>query len=156
MIEESAMVLVSEEGFAIVETQVEAACGTCQAKSGCSTSVLSGLFKRRHNRLKVLNPIQARPGQHVIIGIQEQTLVSVSLIAYLMPLISMILCAIGLQEATEYWQWQGGELGSILGGLSGLIIGLYLVKRFSYRHQHDTSYQAVILRQAPGAPIQFR
>ena len=155
MIEETAMVLDCDAGFAFVETQVQAACGSCQAQSGCSTSVLSGLFKRRHNRLKVLNPIQARPGQRVIIGIQEQALVSVSLMAYLLPLLSMILFAIGLQEATEYWQWQGGELGSILGGLCGLIIGLFLVKRFAYRHRHDRAYQAVILRQVAGTPIQF-
>lgn len=155
MIEESATVLACDEGFAFVETQVQAACGSCQAQSGCSTSVLSGLFKRRNNRLKVLNPIQAKPGQHVIIGIQEQALVSVSLIAYLLPLLCMLLGAIGLQQATEYWQWQGGELGSILGGLSGLIFGLYLVRRFSHRHQHDPSYQAVILRQVAGTPIQF-
>jgi sigma-E factor negative regulatory protein RseC len=155
MIEESATVLACDEDFAFVETQVQAACGACQAQSGCSTSVLSGLFKRRNNRLKVLNPIQAKPGQRVIIGIQEQALVSVSLVAYLLPLLSLILGAVGIQEATEYWQWQGGELGSILGGLSGLIIGLYLVRSFSYRHQHDQSYQAVILRQVPDIPIHF-
>lgn len=153
MIEESALVIACEEGYAFVETQVQAACGSCQAKSGCSTSVLSGLFKRRHNRLKVLNPIQASPGQRVIIGLQEQALVSFSLIAYLLPLLSMLLAAIGLQAAASYWQWRGGELASIVGGLSGLTIGFLLVKRFSRRHAYDPTYQAVILRQAPG--IQF-
>ena len=153
MIEESALVIACEAGFAIVETQAQAACGACRAKSGCGTSVLSGLFKRRHNRLKVLNPIQAAPGQRVIIGLQERAMVSISLAAYLMPLLSLLLGAIGLQQAAEYWQWRGGELASIMGGLSGLIIGLVLLKRFSHRHAYDPSYQAVILRRAPG--IQF-
>jgi sigma-E factor negative regulatory protein RseC len=146
-------VVACEEGFAIVETQAQAACGGCQAKSGCSTSVISGLFRRRRNRLKVLNPIQAVPGQQVIIGLQEQALVSISLVAYLLPLLSLLLGAIGLQEAAAQWQWHGGELASIIGGLSGLTLGLYLLKRFSHRHAYDPSYQAVILRQAPG--IQF-
>ena len=153
MIEESALVIACEGGFAIVETQVQAACGGCQAKSGCSTSVLSGLFKRRHNRIKVMNPIQAEPGQRVIIGLQERALVSISLVAYLLPLLSLLLGAIGLQEAAAHWQWRGGELASIIGGLSGLTIGLYLLKRFSHRHAYDPSFQAVILRRAPG--IQF-
>jgi sigma-E factor negative regulatory protein RseC len=111
------------------------------------------LFKRRHNRLRVLNPIQAAPGQRVIIGLQEQALVSISLVAYLLPLLSLLLGAVGLQEAAAYWQWRGGELASIIGGLSGLAIGLYLLKRFSHRHKYDPSYQAVILRRSPG--IQF-
>jgi sigma-E factor negative regulatory protein RseC len=153
MIEEFARVVICEEGFAIVETQTKAACGDCQAQSGCSTSILAGLFKRRHNRLKVLNPIQAVPGQRVIIGLPEQSLVSISLIAYLLPLASMLLAAIGFQEVAAYWQWQGGELASIIGGLSGLAIGLLLLRGFSRRHAQDPSYQAVILRQAPG--IQF-
>jgi sigma-E factor negative regulatory protein RseC len=153
MIEESARVITCEEGFAIVETQVKAACGGCKAQSGCSTSILAGLFKRRHNRLKVLNPIQALPGQRVIIGLPEQSLVSISLIAYLLPLFSMLLGAIGFQEAAVYWQWRGGELASIIGGLSGLTLGLMLLRRFSHHHAQDPSYQAVILRRANG--IQF-
>jgi sigma-E factor negative regulatory protein RseC len=150
MIEESARVIACEAGFAIVETQVQAACGGCQAQAGCTTSVLAGLFKRRHNRLKVLNPIQAAPGQQVIVGLPEQSLVSISLVAYLLPLLGLLLGAIGLQEAAAYWLWRGGELASIIGGLSGLAIGLMLLRRFSRRHAYDPSYQPVILRPAPG------
>jgi len=153
MLEESARVIACEAGFAIVETQVQAACSGCQAQAGCTTSALAGLFKRRHNRLKVLNPIQAAPGQGVIIGLPEQSLVSISLVAYLLPLWSMLLGAIGLQEAGAYWLWRGGELASIIGGLSGLAIGLLLLRRFSCRHAYDPSYQAVILRRAPGYQI---
>jgi len=155
MIEESALVIACEEGFAIVETQAQAACGSCGSRTGCSTSVLSGLFKRRHNRLKVLNPIQATPGQQVVIGLQEQALVTFSLVAYLLPLLSMLLGAIVLQEAATHWQWQGGELTSIIGGLAGFAAGLFLMQRFSRRHTHDPSYQAVILRQAPGIGVRF-
>jgi sigma-E factor negative regulatory protein RseC len=153
MIEESATVIACEAGFAIVETQVQAACGGCQARSGCNTSILAGLFKRRQNRLKVLNPIQAKPGQQVIIGLPEQSLVSISLVTYLLPLLSMLAGAIGLQEASAHWQWRGGELASIIGGLTGLAIGLLLSRGYSNRHAYDPSYQAVILRQATA--IQF-
>lgn len=155
MIEESATVLACQEGYAIVETQVKAACGSCQAESSCSTSVLSGLFKRRQNSLKVLNPIQAKPGERVIIGLQERALVIVSLVAYLMPLVCMILLAITLQAAAEYWHWPNTELASIGGGLFGLTIGLILLKRFSSRSQRKPYYQAVILRQETSKSVQF-
>lgn len=155
MIEEPALVVACEDEYALVETQVQAACGSCQAGSGCGTSVLSSLFKRRYNQLRALNPIQAKPGQRVIIGLQEQALVLASLIVYLLPLVCMLLFAIGLQVIAESRQWQGGELSSMLGALAGLVIGFFLVRVFSRRHQRDRSYQAVILRKAPGTPIPF-
>ena len=155
MIEESATVLTCEAEFAIVETQVKAACGACQAEHSCSTSVLSSLFKRRHSRLRVLNPIQAMPGQRVIIGLPEQALVNLSLISYLLPLLWMILLAIGAEKIAVLFAWKGVELMSISGGLLGLTIGLLLLRRFSHRSQHDASYQATILRQETSKPVQF-
>ena len=155
MIEESARVIACEEGYAIVETQVRAACGSCSAEQSCSTSVLSGLFKRHHNRLKVLNPIDATPGQQVIIGLQESAMVTAALTTYLLPLICLILLSIAAQEVAHYWHWPATELSSIVGGLLGMIIGLSLLKRFSLRSKHDPKFQAVILRQEIGKPVQF-
>jgi sigma-E factor negative regulatory protein RseC len=155
MIEESALVVDCEQDFAIVETQVKAACGSCNSASGCSTSVLSGLFKRRHNRLRVRNSIRAVPGQRVVIGLQERALVSASLMAYLMPLLFLILGAIAAQQAALHWSWSATELWSIAGGLLGLIIGLALLRRFSLRSRRDPNYQAVILRPDIGRPVTF-
>lgn len=155
MIEESARVVACEAGFAIVETQPRAACGSCSTEQSCGTSVLSGLFKRRQNRLKVLNPIDAVPGQQVVIGVQERALVNASLTTYLLPLVCLILLSIAAQEMARYWQWPATELSSIVGGLLGLIIGLSLLKRFSLRNRHDPSYQPVILRQEINQPVQF-
>ena len=155
MIEETATVVACEDGFAIVETQSKAACGACGAEHSCSTSVLSDLFKRRHNRLKVLNPIQATPGQKVVVGIQEQALVTVSLMAYLMPLMCLILAAMATQQVALYWGWSYAELSSIAGGLLGLMAGLSLLKRFSLRNKHEPAFQAVILRLEVSQPVQF-
>ncbi|MEN8177811.1 MAG: SoxR reducing system RseC family protein [Pseudomonadota bacterium] len=155
MIEESARVIASEDGFALVETQTRAACGSCGSAGSCGASVLSGLFKRRHNHLKVLNPIHATPGQQVVIGLQERALVTASLTTYLLPLVCLIVLAIAAQQAALYWRWPDTELSSIAGGLLGLIIGLGLLKRFSQRRQHDPSFQAVILRQEISQPVQI-
>ena len=155
MIEESARVIASEEGFAIVETQTRAACGACNTEHSCSTSVLSGLFKRRENRLKVLNPIHATPGQRVVIGLQERALVTVSLATYLLPLVCLIMFSLAAQEAVDYWHWSHQELSSIVGGLFGLIVGLGFLRRFSKRSRNNPDYQAVILRQDYSQPVQF-
>ncbi|MCU7871567.1 MAG: SoxR reducing system RseC family protein [Candidatus Thiodiazotropha sp. (ex Lucinoma borealis)] len=155
MIEEPATVISLENDFAIVETQQRAACGSCSSVNSCSTTVLSGLFKRRHNRLKVANPIQARPGEQVIIGLQEQALLKVSFIAYLLPLVCMILVAILVQSLATQFAWQGGELPQVIGGLLGLISGFLLLKRLAEQRRDKPGYQPVILRQAKGTPVQF-
>ena len=156
MIEESALVVAcDDEGYATVETQVRAACGSCSASSGCGTSVVAGLFKRRRNRLRVRNPIQAMPGQQVVVGLQEHSLVSASLMAYLLPLVCLILGAIAAQEAARYLDWSAVELVSIAGGLLGLFGGFALLRRFSRHTRQNPNYQAVILRRDIGEPIQL-
>ena len=147
MIEQSAIVVrVSDDDYAIVETEQRAACGSCQSAAGCSTSLLSGLFKRRHNQLRVLNPIHALPGERVVIGVQESALLKVSFSAYLLPLLCMLLMAIAVEQLTDRSLYRLGELPTIGGGLLGLVIGLLLFRRLSANRLLDPNYQAVILR----------
>ncbi len=155
MIEESATVVRVEDGYAIVETQNQAACGSCQSSGSCSTSVLSGLFKRHKNELRVLNPISAKPGEQVIIGLQETSLLKVSFLAYLLPLACLLLMAVAAQQLSTQFVWMLGELPTILGGLLGLAIGLFLLRRSAAHRATDPNYQAVILRQAASQPVSF-
>lgn len=153
MIEEPATVISSDDGYAIVDTRERPACGACANAGGCSTSVLSGLFKRRHNRLRVSNPIHAKPGEQVVIGLREDTFLKVSFLAYLLPLLSMILTAILMQAVATYFNWQLGELPQVLGGLLGLISGFFLLRIFAGKTQNEPGYQAVILRLADTARV---
>ncbi len=155
MIEERATVVRLDEDYAVVETQQRAACGSCQSAGSCSTSVLAGLFKRRPNQLRVLNPIQAQPGEAVIIGLREQALLKVSFSAYLLPLVCMLLSAIVAHQLTLDFLPLLGELPTIGGGLLGLIFGIYLFKALAQRKATDPSYQPVILRQAMTQHIPF-
>jgi len=155
MIEETATVVGLDDAYAIVETERRAACGSCHTAGSCSTSVLSGLFKRRQNQLRVLNTIQARPGQQVIIGLQESAFLKVSAAAYLIPLVGMLGFAIALQLLANRFSVSAGELPAILGGLLGFIIGLFLFKRMVGHSSNDPAYQAKILRQAGSQTVGF-
>lgn len=148
MIEESATVISADDGYAIVETQQRPACGACATASGCSTAILSGLFKRSHTRLRVSNPIHAKPGEQVVIGLLETTFLKISFLAYLLPLLCMILLAILMQAVATYFNWQLGELPQVLGGLLGLISGFFLLGLLAGQKQDEPGYQAVILRLA--------
>jgi sigma-E factor negative regulatory protein RseC len=155
MIEETATVVRVDDEYAFVETQKRAACGSCQSQSSCSTTVLSGLFKRRFNHLKVLNTVSAKPGEQVVIGLQEQALIRLSMLAYLMPLFCMILVAIAAQYLMDTYTAYRGELPQVIGGLLGLIGGFFLLKLLAFKNRHDPDYQAVMLRHADRVSVPF-
>lgn len=155
MIEEPATVISIDDDYAVVETQQRAACGACASASSCSTSVLSGLFKRRLNRLRVSNPIHAKPGTRVIIGVEENAFLKISFLVYLLPLVCMIVMAILMQAVATNFIWLTGELPQVVGGLLGLIGGFFLLRLFAGQNQDQPGYQAVILRSADTASVDF-
>lgn len=153
MIEETAKVVRVEGEYAFVETEQRASCGSCQSQGSCSTTVLAGLFKRRYNHLKVTNTISAKPGEQVVIGVQEQALLKISFLAYLLPIFSMILTAILAQSVVDNFTVSSGELPQVVGGLLGLLGGFFLLKLIAHKKRHDPGYQAVILRHADTMPV---
>jgi sigma-E factor negative regulatory protein RseC len=153
MIEETATVISVDDGYAVVETKQRPACGACDSASSCSTSLLSGLFKRRHNQLRVANPIHAKPGERVVIGVEEGAFIKVSFLAYLLPLLCMIMMAMLMQLVAKHFVWQIGELPQVIGGLLGLISGFFLLRFFTGQKQEKSSYQAVILRLSNSASV---
>lgn len=155
MIEETAKVVRIEGEYAFVETEKRAACGSCESQGSCSTTVLAGLFKRRYNHLRVLNTVLAKPGEQVVIGLQEQALLKLSMLAYLLPLIFMILAAIAAQYLIGLFNIQSGELPQVIGGLLGLIGGFFLLRLLAHKNRHDPGYQAVILRHADRISVPF-
>lgn len=146
MIEEKAIVVSTSEKFAQVQTQRRTACGVCAAQSGCGTSLLSKVFGNKRSSLSVLKTVNAKPGDQVVIGLEEQVLVKISLVVYLVPLLGLILSAVVGKVGAEELDILSPELVSIFSGLIGLLIALSWVRRFMRSIQTDRSYQAVILR----------
>ena len=148
MIEEKAIVLSSAGGVAQVETRRAAACGGCSARAGCGTAMLARVFGSRRSRLQVLNPVDAKPGDKVIVGFDEKILVKASMIVYMLPLLSLILGAAAGQFCAQGVSVVSEDQGSILGGITGLLGGLYWVRLRTRRVAADSRYRAVILRSA--------
>ena len=153
MIEESARVVSVDGDLAEVETQRRNACGSCDAKTGCGSSLLASVYGRRRSFIKVLNPIQARPGDQVVIGLDEGPFLRAAFALYAVPLLAMIGGALfgewlALRSAAE-----DTELASLLGGLLGLTLGLGWLRIFARRTDRDTRYRAVVLRKVTAAPL---
>lgn len=153
MIEETVQVYAAEGDTAWVEViQRKTSCGQCVAQSSCGTSVLSKILGQRPLRMAVLNPIGARPGDRVVIGMRDDALVRGSLAVYLVPLLAMLMVAV-MGDALV----PDNDLAVVLAGLTGLGLGFGWVYLFGRRAAVDPRYRPVILRQAlvEFSPVRF-
>lgn len=152
MIEQTALVVSVESGHAwIVPQQQGSGCGGCGSKSSCGSSSTFNLLQREPQKMRVLNPLYARPGDKVVVGMQGNALVIYSLLAYLLPLLGLIVAAIIGQELFALLGLMP-ELGAILSGVAGLVSGLRLANLLCNHSFHSTAFQPVILRVI-GQPV---
>lgn len=149
MIEETALVLSVTGARAEVETQRVSACGNCPTQAGCGAggSLLGGLFGNRPSRLWVLNSIQAQPGERVVVGLPEQSLLRAAALLYGLPVAGLILGALAGQGVLAPWVSTGEELAAALGGLLGLIAGFLWARHVARDDLRAGAHQAVILRR---------
>jgi sigma-E factor negative regulatory protein RseC len=145
MIEESAVVIETDSGKMLIEVQPQSACGSCNAKSTCGTSLLSSLFKHRATRMCVDNSVNARAGDHVVVGIDESEMLSGSIRLYLWPLLGLIGGAIAVQSLIN-----PSEPSAIIGGLSGMALALWLV------HRRKDSPHIRVLRRESGIAVSLQ
>jgi sigma-E factor negative regulatory protein RseC len=138
MLEQIARVIDVKDGMLLAETESRSGCNHC-ATSGCTTSVVAKLFGVRRNRLVLENSIGAKTGDQVVIGIPDALLARASIMAYLMPLLSMMaLTALGDQLGLQ-------ALWLSLLALCGLAIGFFVVYRMT-RGWSAQRYKPQLLR----------
>jgi sigma-E factor negative regulatory protein RseC len=151
MIEENAHVVETEGEYAWVETERRSSCGSCSAK-GCGTGALSKILGRRVQRLKVLNPVDAQPGDEVVLGIQEEVLLKGSLAVYIVPLVAMLAGGLLGEVLAPQWGSDGEGLSALL-GLIGLVVGFLWLNRYNRSLSKDKRFMAMILRINPAVGL---
>lgn len=147
MIEESAHVVESDDDYAWVETERRSSCGSCSAK-GCGTGALSKILGRKTQRMKVLNPIGAKSGDEVTLGIEEQALIKGSLAVYIVPLVAMLGGGLLGKALAPQWGTDADGLSAML-GILGLVIGFLWLRFYNRSIAQDKRYMATILRVNP-------
>ncbi len=142
MIEETAVILECAGEYAQVQTERLSACGSCSSRSACETASLKEEpDKALDVVLQVLNPINAQPGERVVIGFEEEALTKASMAFYAVPLVTFILFAL-------VGQWLASSEGAAaLGGVFGLAAGLLWLRYFAVKTSQDKHYTAVVLRR---------
>lgn len=147
MIEEAGRVTAVEGDYAWVETQRQSTCGSCAARSGCGTSVLSRVLGQKSVRVRALDRVGTAVGDDVIVGLDDSALLRGSMAVYLVPLLALMAGAIMAEAVAP--QWGLGDGFTMLGGILGLVFGFVWLRLFSRRVGTDSRYQAAILRRAP-------
>ena len=111
------------------------------------------MFGNRRSVIRVLNSVQAKQGDGVILGLQERALTLGSLLLYIFPLLTMI-------SGAGVARWIGSvavplsaEPLSIAGGLFGLAVGILGMNKVGTWFGIHGSTQAVIVRSIAGAAI---
>lgn len=145
MIEETGRVVAVEKNTLWVETIRKAACDSCASQKGCGHSVLAKLGDGK-NHVRVLNPSPDNypfaVGDDVVIGVPEDVVVVGSMIAYLLPLICLLVFSVAGQLL-----W-GSDGYTILFGMLGLILGFVFVRWHFLARRDDARFQPSIIRPA--------
>lgn len=97
------------------------------------------------DRIYVQNPLHARPGDEVVVGMPGNTLLVYSLFAYLLPLLSMIVFAVLGKELFLLLDMHA-DTGAILAGAAGLFGGLKLAGWLAQNAATSSDTEPVILR----------
>ncbi len=141
MIEEPGRVAAIETGAVWVETRRSSSCNSCSAAAGCGEGVLERLgVQQRHAQVLAATDLQLRVGDPVVIGIPEELLLSSSLQLYLLPLLGLFAGALLLSEMNI------GELATICGGLTGMLLVWLAVRRRARQRESDPAFRPRVLR----------
>lgn len=143
MVEEQAVIVGLQEETAMLEIVRRKPCGLCGQTRGCGVSLWGKLLRHRPHVFRAQNRVDAKVGDYVVVGIEEQALLKSAMLVYGIPLLTLLAGALVVGLAGE----QGNhDAATIFGAISGLVLGLLWVKGHTAGRGLDPRYQPVILR----------
>ena len=146
MIEEQAQVVEISGDQLILQAQTKSSCGSCAAKKGCGTSVLSKVVGRKFTRFQAENSVEAKVGDTVIVGISEQALLRGSLMMYIIPIMGMLVFALVSDHLLDLLV-KNRDLMIAASGIAGLVSGSLLSRWYFQRRDNVHRFRPVVLRK---------
>ena len=145
MIETQAIVVQVHDSVAYVRAQFPSGCSSCSADKGCASLTLSKIFNAKPRQYRVLNLIDAKVGDAVVIGLQEGALLKGAISVYLLPLALLLVGAVAGYYAVP---GTSGDAYSVIGALLGIMLGVAWLKYFTARISLNSQFHPLILRKA--------
>ena len=144
MLTEQAEVIEVESLRVKVAVKSASGCGSCSAKAGCGTGILDRWLNPTHIFwLDINQDTKVKPMlvDLLEIGVDESAFVRNTLLLYLLPILIFLITA-GLGFAA------GGELVSILAGISGLALGAVLANYLIQKSPYAQNFSPQILNSS--------
>lgn len=144
MIEEQARVLDWRNGRALLWVDRSSACGSCKARAACGQGLARSLTgKAAGHELEVACSTPLRPGDQVVLAVDENLLVRGALLVYLLPLLALLLGAL-------LGQWlQASEGVSIVLGFAGFAAAFGWLALRNRQYAKQACMQPKVVRVLP-------
>lgn len=138
-----AVVTRTEEGHAFVKvSENPGGCGRCHEEGGCSTGVLTQIFKRQSCReFRLPNDIGARQGDRVLVSLEDGATLKAALAVYMLPVVCVLA---GAWIGTWLDGGRGSDLMATVGACAGFVVSLFLVGVYRRRHAAGTLGRPVL------------
>jgi sigma-E factor negative regulatory protein RseC len=137
-------VVAIEKGWAWIETFQASACQSCALKSGCGQRMMANVLGERRRQLKVsLHGLDfsVQSGNVVELQLPEHTLLAAVAWMYGLPLLLLMGGALA-----GFKFGSGADSYAVLGGVSGLLVAVMILRWHASRHGGGSNYQPVIHR----------
>lgn len=123
MSEGIAHVVAVEGAMAWLVPEVGSSCGGCASASACGSKGIGTTASRLEaRRFQLTNDAGLRVGERVVVGIRENALLRASLIAYAIPLFTLLTSGALAQWAA------GSDVVTMFAMLAGLAVGFGLMR----------------------------
>jgi sigma-E factor negative regulatory protein RseC len=120
--DQDAIVRRVERGLAFVEAGgADAGCGRCHEKGGCQNGLFGQLFRSGPRQYRIVNSIDAVPGERVIVRVQDGVAIGAAMLAYGLPVIFLLL---GASAGAALAETDRSDAATALGALVGLGLGV--------------------------------
>jgi sigma-E factor negative regulatory protein RseC len=136
MIDAQGTISALDGEYAIVRMD-EAGCGRCHEDGGCGGNNLGKMLCSTPRTFRVLNPGKAAVGDSVRVAIADGAVRRSAAYAYGLPLLALFGGALGGASLA-------GDLGSIFGGVGGLLAAWFGLRRAQLRGTADPRFQPYI------------
>lgn len=134
MQQQEGIVIEVEGRIAKVKTSRHNDCENCGACPGNSAIVISAF-----------SPMQVKPGQRVVVEVQEINMLKAAFVVYLMPLLAIFLGALAGYGIAGYFAMDG-LVFSVAGGILSLLISIWYIKYYDYTSSTNEKMRPVITR----------
>ncbi len=145
MVTEQGIVFKTTPSTVWIKTERGEMCESCDSKDTCGggCTLLSSTLTELE--IEVPNHIGARNGDKVLLSMDSSSVITLSLMAYIVPIIALILGAF-LGEKISFFLGTDKNICSIIFGVTSLALSILAVRATSKKISKTNKYQPTITK----------